>query len=175
MKRSDIRPGMKFGRWTVTGAAFFPPGSKSYVVPVRCSCGNTGKVQPAQLGRTSNSCGCLRREWARKRMWKGGRTVLHGGYIGIWQPDHPNAEKIGYVREHILVMSRLLGRALLPHEEVHHKNGVKDDNSPGNLELWTTSQPKGQRVEDKIAWAKEFLAQYEPKALVRETEWDESE
>jgi len=29
-----------------------------------------------------------------------------------------------------------------------------------NLELWTTRQPKGQRVEDKIAWALEFLGQY---------------
>lgn len=29
-----------------------------------------------------------------------------------------------------------------------------------NLELWSSSQPSGQRVEDKIAWAKELLARY---------------
>ena len=26
--------------------------------------------------------------------------------------------------------------------------------------MWTTSQPKGQRVEDKIQWAKELLVEY---------------
>lgn len=163
MKRSDIKPGMVFGRWTVTGIPFYR--DQNYVTPVRCACGNTGLVQPYQLGKKSKSCGCLRNEQKRALWWKGGRTVLGGGYIGIYLPDHPNAEKLGYVREHVLVMSKRLGRPLLPHENVHHKNGVRDDNDPGNLELWSTSQPKGQRVEDKVAWAKELLSLYEPEAL----------
>lgn len=70
------------------------------------------------------------------------------------------------MREHILVMEEALGRLLMPGEEVHHKNTIKTDNSPGNLELWLTSQPSGGRVSDMVTWAKELLARYEPESLV---------
>lgn len=66
---------------------------------------------------------------------------------------------------HKIVMEFMLGRPLLRGEQVHHKNGARADNRPENLELWTKSQPTGQRVEDKVAWAKELLALYEPDAL----------
>lgn len=60
-----------------------------------------------------------------------------------------------------MMMEEMLGRKLYRHENVHHINGIRDDNRTENLELWSTAQPQGQRVEDKIKWAKEFLAQYE--------------
>ncbi len=66
-----------------------------------------------------------------------------------------------YVFEHILVMEGILGRHLLPGESVHHRNGVREDNRPENLELWTRPQPAGIRVSDAIAWAYEILDRYE--------------
>lgn len=82
------------------------------------------------------------------------------GYLTIYQPNHPNAQKNGMLPEHVIVMGNILGRALSRGETVHHKNGIRHDNRPENLELWTTNHPAGQRVTDLVAWAKEVIAVY---------------
>lgn len=98
-----------------------------------------------------------RQQWSDWYIDSAGYRVRHRRVDGKSQKQY----------EHRYVMEWILGRPLLAHENVHHKNGQRADNTPSNLELWSTSQPSGQRVEDKTAWALEWLKIYAPDALIR--------
>lgn len=58
------------------------------------------------------------------------------------------------------MMEAKIGRYLLPGENVHHLNGVRDDNRIENLELWTKAPMAGIRVTDAVAWAQQIIALY---------------
>lgn len=77
-----------------------------------------------------------------------GRHVSQDGYVVLKWGPYGDQKRL----EHRAVMEELLGRELLTEENVHHKNGVRHDNRPDNLELWVRPQPQGQRVSDLVAW-----------------------
>lgn len=100
---------------------------KKYVVPSRLA------TLPPQV--CSRRCQGRLLSGASHPMWRGGRKI-EGGYVHVYQPDHPHANKKGCVPEHRLVMEGLLGRVLSPEEVVHHENDDGLDNRPENLRLF---------------------------------------
>jgi hypothetical protein len=87
--------------------------------------------------------------------------VHSSGYVvrEVWAQGKKHLEM-----QHRTVMAEMLGRDLLPGENVHHKNGVRIDNRPDNLELWVTHQPSGQRPADLLEWADEIISRYREKS-----------
>ena len=69
----------------------------------------------------------------KKRKWKDSR-----GYMMAWIPGR------GSVRWSNIIAEQMLQRPLQPNEEVHHINGVKDDDRPSNLLV--TSHAEHMRI-----------------------------
>ena len=91
------------------------------------------------------------------------------GYVLTYRPDSPEAQGTGWALEHRVVMATELGHALPAGSTVHHRNGVRDDNRPVNLEVRAGSHGQGQSVPDLLDWARELIATWAPdEARLRE-------
>lgn len=131
---------------------------KNWRIPLsidKCeSCGNEFPVYKRGVRHCSRACSGktlgARQTGPANHSWNGGRISTAGGYVKVKTPGHPKADAGGYVLEHRRVMEQQIGRQLLPHERVHHKNGKRDDNAPSNLELWRIKgkDPAGVRSSD---------------------------
>jgi lambda repressor-like predicted transcriptional regulator len=75
-----------------------------------------------------------RRYGKDNHFYKGGGRKLNGqGYVKLYVNGQ-------WLFEHRVLMAKAIGRALQRHEDVHHINGIRDDNRLENLEVKTRSQ-----------------------------------
>lgn len=122
-------------------------------------CGNCFTTTGAEVRRGGGKY-CCRECYHKSRIgkrspnWRGGKKTGSGGYVEIYKPNHQNADCMGYIKEHRLVMSEELGRPLLSTELVHHINENRADNRIENLALMNigdhiSHHHSGKRVGEK--------------------------
>ena len=134
-----------YERWRyVTKRQFTAPKSPKVCIVDGCDGKNHGQGYCAKHYQRWKTKGTTADDALSRRPNGAGSIHPHGYLI----------RKVGGrdIAEHRLVMEKFLGRSLYPWENVHHKNGVKLDNRIDNLELWSRSQPAGQRISDLVEW-----------------------
>lgn len=139
-------------------------GSVDPDVPLADRTPNEGPCAADDCDRDAEKRGYCGTHYAR--IFRNGTLDVQPKKVGSYRDGKSGYMRVYYENgardlEHRVVMSEMIGRPLRSSESVHHKNGIRDDNRPENLELWTSlKQPSGQRVTDLVAYAREILALY---------------
>lgn len=109
------------------------------VIKACARCGKELRLKPSQaaIQYCSKQCeAAARTKRPIDRMHNGKLAKKdHYGYVMIYEPNHPNKSFGGFVYEHRHVVEQAFGRYLASDEQVHHINGVKDDNRIDNLQV----------------------------------------
>jgi len=87
--------------------------------PVRFICGHHNKLKK-YIGNKNPA-------------WNGGKYISADGYALIRMTEHPRTMSDGYVREHIVIAEKVLGKRLPPNACIHHVDGNKTNNNKDNL------------------------------------------
>jgi hypothetical protein len=112
----------------------------------RCpQCGNVFRPHRADSKYCSRKC-----MWANnggqnakpETWWRNSRGYIEG------RVTTPEGKK--RVKQHRMVAEQAIGRALAPHEDVHHVNGNKTDNRPENLQV--ISHSEHARLSSEARW-----------------------
>jgi len=105
-------------------------------------CLDCGKLISPSAQRCS---GCEQhRLGAGNHHWKGGRSIVHHGYVYRKMRGDPRANGEGYVAEHRVIWEEANG-SLPEGWIVHHINGDKQDNRLENLEAMPRSKHHNQQ------------------------------
>ena len=96
------------------------------------------KLSESQKGKKHSKETIIKMSGSNNHQWKGGK-YNYQGWIMVYSPEHPYNNG-GYMLEHRLVMENHLKTHINPKLDVHHINGIKDDNRIENLKLVTKSQ-----------------------------------
>lgn len=126
------------------------------------------KISESQKGKPSPRKGVHVSQETKKKMseshknkfknpneFGGHKKKRRDGYIEIYCPNHPSANKSGYVMEHILIMEKAIGRHITKDEVIHHKNRIRDDNRIENLDLMTLKKHASYHMKERWKERKE--------------------
>jgi hypothetical protein len=110
-------------------------------------CNKPFQITPANAHKRVTCSKKCHNKWRSKFLvgeksarWNGGRVVGTRGYVFVHVPNHPFANRDGYVFEHRYAVEQSLGRLLKKTEVVHHINGKTTDNRIENLQLFPSQK-----------------------------------